>query len=87
MSEDKLGPKPEPEIETPELHPGGPDAVVDDAAYPEGDDVIGRDLVPEKNPEVEEHVPDEITVPDDKQQEPHGADSGDPEAADDEPSA
>ncbi len=70
MAEEKLGPMPDPETETPELHPGGADAVVDDEAYPEADDVVGRDLWPDLNPEVEEHVPDEITVPDDKQQEP-----------------
>ena len=45
-------------------------AVVDDEAYPEADDVVGRDLWPDLNPGAEEHVPDEITVPDDKQQEP-----------------
>ncbi len=70
MAEEKLGPMPDPETETPELHPGGADAVVDDDEYPLQDDVIGRDLLPERNPAAEEHVPDEITVPDDKQQEP-----------------
>jgi hypothetical protein len=70
MAEDELGPMPEPEAETPELHPGGTDAVVDDEAYPQPDDLVGRDLHPERNPGAEEHVPDEITVPDDKQQEP-----------------
>ena len=70
MAEEKLGPMPEPETEVPELHPGGADAVVDDEDYPQTDDVVGRDLRPDHNPEAEEHVPDEITVPDDKQQEP-----------------
>jgi len=70
MAEDNLGPMPEPEAEVPELHPGGTDAVVDDHEYPQQDEVIGRDLLPDRNPAAEEHVPDEITVPDDKQQEP-----------------
>jgi len=71
--EERLGPMPEPVAETPELHPGGTDAVVDDEAYPEGDVVVGPDLRP--HPEAETHVP-EITEPDDKQQEPGSGDSG-----------
>ncbi len=80
---EKLSPMPEPEVETPELHPGGTDAVVDDEVYPEGDVVMARDI--QLNPEVDEQVPDEITEPDDKKQEPDG-DSGTAEAAE-EPSA
>ena len=70
---EKLSPMPEPETETPELHPGGADAVVDDEVYPEGDVVMPRDI--RLNPEVDEQVPDEITEPDEKKQEPNG-DSG-----------
>ncbi len=80
---EKLSPMPEPEAETPELHPGGADAVVDDRDYPEGDMVMPRDI--RLNPEVDEQVPDEITEPDDKKQEPDG-DSGSDDTAE-EPSA
>ena len=47
---EKLSPMPEPQTETPELHPGGADAVVDDEVYPEGDVVMPRDI--RLNPEV-----------------------------------
>jgi hypothetical protein len=79
---EKLSPMPEPETETPELHPGGADAVVDDEVYPEGDVVMPRDI--RLNPEVDEQVPDEITEPDDKKQEPNG-DSGTAETAEEPP--
>ena len=73
MVEDKLGPMPEPETEHAEANPGGADAINDDAPFA-GDepDNLGRDLHPDLNPEVEDHVPDEIVEPDDKQQEPTG---------------
>ena len=80
---EKLSPMPEPQTETPELHPGGADAVVDDEVYPEGDVVMPRDI--RLNPEVDEQVPEEIAEPDDKKQEPNG-DSGSAETAE-EPSA
>jgi hypothetical protein len=79
---EKLSPMPEPEAETPELHPGGTDAVVDDEVHPEGDVVMPRDI--RLNPEVDEQVPDEITEPDDKKQEPNG-DSGTAETAEEPP--
>ncbi len=79
---EKLSPMPEPEAETPELHPGGTDAVVDDEVYPEGDVVMPRDI--RLNPEVDEQVPDEITEPDDKKQEPNG-DSGTADTAEEPP--
>jgi hypothetical protein len=79
---EKLSPMPEPEAETPELHPGGTDAVVDDEVYPEGDVVMPRDI--RLNPEVDDQVPDEITEPDDKKQEPNG-DSGSAETAEEPP--
>jgi hypothetical protein len=79
---EKLSPMPEPEAETPELHPGGTDAVVDDEVYPEGDVVMPRDI--RLNPEDDEQVPDEITEPDDKKQEPNG-DSGTAETAEEPP--
>ena len=72
MSEDKLGPMPEPQTEPAPENPGGVDAINEDAPFA-GDErgPYGRDLSPEKNPEVEDQVPDEITQPDDeKQQEP-----------------
>jgi hypothetical protein len=79
---EKLSPMPEPEAETPELHPGGTDAIVDDEVYPEGDVIMPRDI--RLNPEVDDQVPDEITEPDDKKQEPNG-DSGSAETAEEPP--
>ncbi len=63
MPDDKLPPKPDPEIEPGEPNPGGPDAVsfsdgVDgEAAEP---DPPGRDLDPEDNPAVEDALPEEV---------------------------
>jgi hypothetical protein len=67
---EKLGPMPDPQVEPAEENPGGADAINDDAPFA-GDEsaVVGRDLDPENNPAAEEHVPDEISQPDDKQQE------------------
>lgn len=70
MTDEKLGPMPEPEVESAPENPGGVDAINDDAPF--AGDQSGpfiRDLQPEQNPEVEDHVPDEIRMPDDKQQE------------------
>ena len=73
-----LGEKPRAEAEDPEPNPGGPDAINDDAPF-QGDDPtpLGHDLDPEDNPAVEDEMPDEVTEPEDKQQEPEGDDSGD----------
>ena len=81
MVEEKLGPMPEPETEPAEVNPGGADAINEDAPFA-GDEpeVLGRDLHPELNPEVEDHVPDEIGELDDKQQEPTDDDGVDEEA-------
>ena len=70
MDKDDLGPMPEPRTEEPELVPGGTDALVEHV----GDDVLGRDLVPEDNP-VDEKIPDEISEPDDKSQSPDSSDA------------
>ena len=67
--DDGLGPKPEPATEAPELFPGGIDAVDDPERYHEMDPAV-RDLDPGQNPAVEDEAPDEISEPDDKQQEP-----------------
>lgn len=70
MTEDKLGPMPTPETEPPAENPGGADALHDDVPFAgDEEDVVGRDLDPEDNPQVEDHVPDEITELDDKKQE------------------
>ncbi|QIX27982.1 hypothetical protein ncot_16320 [Nocardioides sp. JQ2195] len=72
-SDDAAGtsPAPEPTSEEPQLFPGGVDSI-DDPKY--GDtpgDPVSRDLDPDNNPAIsEDAVPDEITEPDDKQQEP-----------------
>ena len=73
-----LGEMPTPEAEEPDRNPGGPDAINDDAPF-EGDDPVplSHDLDPGENPAVEDQMPDEITQPEDKQQEPEGEDSGD----------
>ncbi len=70
MPEDKLGPMPDPETEPAPENPGGADALNEDAPFA-GDEsaVLGRDLDPARNPQVEDHLPDEISEPDDKQQE------------------
>ena len=66
--EDKLGPKPEPEIEPGEPNPGGADAIDG------GDGVDGersepnpdpRDLEPSRSPAVEDALPDELTESED----------------------
>ncbi|WP_374458096.1 hypothetical protein [Nocardioides sp.] len=69
MNDNDLGPIPEPTTQEPELYPGGADALAVDPA----DDGLGRDLDPDDNPAVDDTVPDEISQPDDKQQEPDGS--------------
>ena len=83
MSEEKLGAMPEPEVEPAEPNPGGADSINADAPFA-GDQRanLGRDLDPELNPEVEDHVPDEITMPDDKKQEGEGDGASEPEKED-----
>jgi hypothetical protein len=44
--------------------------------------VLGRDLHPERNPQVEDHVPDEITELEDKQQEGEGDGASNPQEED-----
>ena len=80
---EKLGARPEPEIEPPEPNPGGVDAINDDTPFA-GDEPepLARDLHPDLNPEVEDHVPDEITMAEDKQQEGEGDGASDPEKED-----
>lgn len=73
MTKDDLGPMPEPTTQEPELAPGGVDAVEENQV----EETLGRDLMPEDNP-VDDVMPDEITEPDDKTQEP---DNGDDEEA------
>jgi hypothetical protein len=87
MSEDKLGPMPEPETEPAPENPGGADAINEDAPFA-GDQPgpYGRDLHPDNNPQVEDRVPDEIGEPDEKQQEPD-EDSGTAEPTNEEPPA
>jgi hypothetical protein len=72
---DELGTMPEPTSEEPELHPGGVDSA-DNPAYGETpEEPIIPGLPPERNPAADE-VPDEITEPDEKSQEPdNGADA------------
>lgn len=71
MPEEKLGEMPEPEVEPAPENPGGVDAINDDAPFA-GDErgPFGRDLHPDRNPEVEDRVPDAIQEPDEKSQEP-----------------
>ena len=65
---DDLPPMPEPYSEEPQLAPGGVDALEEDPA----DNGLSRDLSPDDNPAVDDVLPDEISEPDDKQQEPDG---------------
>lgn len=72
MPDERLPPKPEPEIEPGEPPPGGVDAVSG------GDGVDGefsepnpasRDLHPDQNPAVEDAMPDEMTETEDTETE------------------
>ncbi len=70
MTDEDLGPIPEPTTEEPQLLPGGVDA---DALHTDpADDGLGRDLDPDDNPAVDDATPDEISEPDDKSQAPDG---------------
>ena len=63
MTDQDPGPKPEPETEPGEPHPGGVDAV-DGGDGVDGEfaepDPPSRDLDPELNPAVEDALPDEM---------------------------
>jgi len=80
--DDKLGPKPDPMIERGDVYPGGADAVSDATPFAGDDAHLARDLHPDRNPGVEDHVPDEIGAPDDKQQEPGEGEGEDPKEED-----
>lgn len=68
MSNKDLGPIPEPVIEDREPNPGGVDAVPQDEAD------LARDLDPDRNPGVNDELPEEIAETDDeKSQSPAGA--------------
>lgn len=70
MTEEKLGPMPEPDVSPPDENPGGADAINQDTPFSgDTENKLGRDLHPEANPGVEDQVPDEITQAEDKQQE------------------
>ncbi|MEP9362099.1 hypothetical protein ABLE68_03965 [Nocardioides sp. CN2-186] len=56
MSDDDLGPMPEPKIEPGEPNPGGADALKED---PESGGAI-PDLTPDENPAIDDQVPDEV---------------------------
>ena len=73
MTENKLGPMPEPVVEPPDENPGGADAINDDVPF-SGDQpvVLSHDLNPDANPGVEDALPDELSHPEDKQQENDG---------------
>ncbi|WP_299926249.1 hypothetical protein [uncultured Nocardioides sp.] len=68
MTNEELGPMPEPYAEEPQLVPGGVDALHEDPA----DTGLARDLDPDDNPAVDDVLPDEIAEPDEKSQAPDG---------------
>ncbi len=69
MTQDDLGPMPEPEIEPGETNPGGVDAL------PETDEVVPADLSVQDNPAVDaDAAPDEIQETEDTSTE--GTDDG-----------
>ena len=72
------GPMPTPTSEEPELFPGGADAIEDQRHGAVPEPPIGADVPPTKNPAAAS-APDEVSEPDDKQQEPD-PDSGDADA-------
>lgn len=79
-----VGPMPTPQTEEPEKFPGGADALEDQSRYGEIPDTpLGVDLPPELNPDAVE-VPDAVSEPDDKQQEPDGT-SGEDEVESEQP--
>lgn len=83
MNDDKLGPMPDPVIEPAEENPGGADAINEDAPFSGGQPaVLGHDLHPDDNPGTEDTVPDEISAPEDKQQENEGDGASEPEKED-----
>lgn len=69
MTDDKLGPKPDPVTEPPPENPGGADAINADTPFAGDADSLPRDLHPDRNPGVEDHVPEEIGAAEDKTQE------------------
>jgi hypothetical protein len=72
-----VGPMPTPQKEEPEKFPGGADALEDQSRYGEIPDTpLGVDLPPDLRPDAVE-LPDEITEPDDKTQEPSEDDESD----------
>ena len=81
MSENSLGPMPDPVAEPPAENPGGADAISEDTPFA-GDDTLPRDLHPDDNPGVEDNIPDEIGAPDDKTQEPAEGEGDDPKQED-----
>ena len=70
----EVGPMPTPRTEEPERFPGGADALDDQSRYGEiPDGPMGVDLPTALNPVMagaDDRVPDAITKPDDKSQEP-----------------
>ena len=72
----EVGPMPTPQKEEPERFPGGADALEDQSRYGEIPDTpLGVDLPPELQPHAVD-VPDEVSEPDDKTQEPDEGASG-----------
>ncbi len=60
MPDDKLPPKPEPQIEPGEPNPGGADAIDGVDGETAEHEPTGRDLHPDDNPAVEDALPDEM---------------------------
>ena len=84
MTEEQLGPMPEPDVSPPDENPGGADAINEDTPFSgDTESKLGRDLRPEANPGAEDHLPDEIQEPEDKKQEGGESDgASDPQAED-----
>lgn len=84
MSNDNLGPRPDPVIEEKEGNPGGADAIGEN----EFDQNLARDLHPDDNPAVDDALPEEITAPDkEKSQSPDGKADDAETASDSDPQA
>lgn len=82
---DEPGPQPEPQAESPQLTPGGTDAL-DDPKY--GDmpwPPATRDRSPEANPAVDEALPGDVGRSEDKQQEGADSDPSDEDSTDEPP--
>ena len=77
---DDLSDQPEPTTQPPERFPGGPDAIADEEKYGSIPDApLIPDLETAKNPAVDNEAPDEISEPEESQDEPTSDGASEPD--------